>query len=104
MKVLLFREGLNSQAASQWQLTSVFKKCCAPRLKPGGSCVAAGVFSGHLLLKFVELVSLSLMNPYVNGISMKFVGKTTKYARVRPLGGIRGSCTATLSPFDITEF
>ena len=84
MKLLLLRKGLNSQAASQWQL----------RLKAGGFCVAAG----HLLLKFVELVGLSLMNPYENGTSIKFVGKTTKYARVRPLGGIRVSCTATLSP------
>ena len=68
----------------------------ATKAKSRRFCVAAG----HLLLKFVELVGLSLMNPYDNGI----VGKTTKYARVRPLGGIRVSCTVTLSPFGITEF
>lgn len=72
----------------------------ATKAKSRRFCVAAG----HLLLKFVELVGLSLMNPYDNGISIKFVGKTTKYARVRSLGGIRVSCTVTLSPFGITEF
>ena len=44
------------------------------------------------------------MNRYVNGISIKFVGKTTKHARVRPLGGTRVSCTAILSSLGITEF
>ena len=29
------------------------------------------------------------MNRYVNGISIAFIGKTTKHARIRPLGGTR---------------
>ena len=36
------------------------------------------------------------MNQYVNGISTAFIGKTTKHARIRPLGGNRVSKTSHL--------
>ena len=44
------------------------------------------------------------MNRFVNDISTKFVGKTTKNVRVRQVGGTRVSCMFILSPLGITKF
>ena len=61
------------------------QRVSAFRPKPGSICVAAVMFWGHRFLKFVVLVGI---NGYVNGISMKFVGKTTKHARIRLVKGV----------------
>jgi len=84
---LLFRESSCSQAASQWQFTLR----CALRLKLSSFCVAVAVFWGHLLLKFVELMGLNRVNRYVNGISIKFVGKTSACSSTCSIGGTRVS-------------
>lgn len=62
------------------------------------------VVVGYLFLKFVELVGLSFMNLYDNGILIKFVGKMIKYVCVCLFGGICVSCMVILFFFGIIEF
>ena len=87
-----------------WKFCLLYKRRCAPSLKPGGFSLSAAVFWGNLHSKFAEVVGLSRTNRYANSILIKFVEKSTKHIRVGPPGGTRGSCTAILPLLGITEF